>query len=103
MAGRDHPAIPEQYRSIIRWMAQHLEVEYGRLPASWPKTLRLDIDGCGEVLFCHGTPRDDNECFTRLTPEDRPPADFRRAERITGRLRSYPHAVRPNDRQDSSC
>jgi len=71
MAGRDHPAVPKQYRSIIRWMAQHLEVEYRRLLASWPKTLRLDIDGCGEVLFCHGTPRDDNECFTRLTPEDR--------------------------------
>jgi predicted phosphodiesterase len=71
MAGRDHPAVPEQHRSIIRWMAQHLQAEYERLLASWPKTLRLDIEGCGRVLFCHGTPRDDNECFTRLTPEDR--------------------------------
>ncbi|HKC55365.1 MAG TPA: metallophosphoesterase family protein [Vicinamibacterales bacterium] len=71
MAGRDQPAVPEQHRPIIRWMAQHLQFEYGRLLASWPKTLRLDIDGCGQVLFCHGTPRDDNECFTRLTPEDR--------------------------------
>ena len=71
MAGRDHPAVPEQHRPIIRWMAQHLQVEYERLLTSWPKTLRLDIEGCGHVLFCHGTPRDDNECFTRLTPEDR--------------------------------
>jgi diadenosine tetraphosphatase ApaH/serine/threonine PP2A family protein phosphatase len=23
------------------------------------------------VLFCHATPRNENECFTRLTPEDR--------------------------------
>jgi predicted phosphodiesterase len=23
----------------------------------------------GEVLFCHATPRDENESFTRLTPE----------------------------------
>jgi predicted phosphodiesterase len=23
------------------------------------------------VLFCHGTPRDENEIFTRLTPEER--------------------------------
>ena len=69
--GRDQPAVPEQHRPMIRWMAQHLQFEYGRLLASWPKTLRLDIDGCGQVLFCHGTPRDDNECFTRLTPEDR--------------------------------
>jgi predicted phosphodiesterase len=25
----------------------------------------------GEVLFCHATPRNDTEVFTRLTPEDR--------------------------------
>lgn len=71
IAGRDHPAVPEQHRPIIRWMAQHLQFEYGPLLVSWPKTLRLDIEGRGQVLFCHGTPRDDNECFTRLTPEDR--------------------------------
>ena len=71
MAGRDHPAVPEQHRPIIRWMAQQLRVDYGPLMAGWPKTLRLDIEGCGDVLFCHGTPRDDNECFTRLTPADR--------------------------------
>jgi predicted phosphodiesterase len=71
MAGRDHPIVPEEHRPIIRWMAQHLQSEYGRLLTSWPKTLLLNIEGCGEVLFCHGTPRDDNECFTRLTPEDR--------------------------------
>jgi diadenosine tetraphosphatase ApaH/serine/threonine PP2A family protein phosphatase len=35
------------------------------------KTLRLEIPGLGEVLFCHATPRNENECFTRLTPEDR--------------------------------
>ena len=46
MAGRDHPAVPEQHRPIIRWMAQHLQSEYGRLLASWPKILRLDIEGC---------------------------------------------------------
>ena len=39
--------------------------------AGWPKTLRVEILGLGEVLFCHATPRDENECFTRLTPEDR--------------------------------
>src|SRR5262249_23375586 len=42
-----------------------------RLLAGWPKTLRVEIPGLGEVLFCHGTPRSDTEIFTRLTPEDR--------------------------------
>jgi predicted phosphodiesterase len=70
MAGRDPAAVPEQYRPIIRWTAQQLHPEYERLLAGWPKTLRVDIPGLGETLFCHATPRDENECFTRLTPED---------------------------------
>ena len=70
MAGRNPAAVPEQYWPILRWTAQEL-TEYEPLLASWPKTRRLDIAGLGDVLFCHGTPRDDNEVFTRLTPEER--------------------------------
>lgn len=71
MAGRDSVAVPEQYRPIIRWTAQQLHSEHEQLIAKWPKTLRVAIRGLGEVLFCHATPRDENECFTRLTPEER--------------------------------
>ena len=39
--------------------------------ASWPKTFRLEVPGLGPVFFCHATPRNENECFTRLTPEER--------------------------------
>jgi predicted phosphodiesterase len=39
--------------------------------ARWPKTLRIEIDGLGQVLFCHSTPRSETEVFTRLTAEDR--------------------------------
>jgi diadenosine tetraphosphatase ApaH/serine/threonine PP2A family protein phosphatase len=41
------------------------------LLAGWNKTLAVEIGGLGEVLFCHATPRNDSEIFTRLTPEDR--------------------------------
>ena len=71
MAGQDPAAVPEQYRPIIRWTARQLQREYEAILAGWPKTLRIGIDGIGEVLFCHGTPRNENEVFTRLTPEDR--------------------------------
>ena len=71
MAGKNPAAVPEQYLPIVRWTAQELRPEDQRLLASWPKTIRLDIQGIGDVLFCHGTPRDDNEIFTRLTPEER--------------------------------
>jgi putative phosphoesterase len=69
MAGRDIDEVPEPHREPVRWVAQQLHPDYERLLASWPATLRVDIGGLGEVLFCHATPRSDTEIFTRLTPE----------------------------------
>ena len=71
MAGKDISEVPEQYREVIRWTAQQLGSEHERSLASWPATCCVEIQGMGEVLFCHATPRNDTECFTRLTPEDR--------------------------------
>jgi putative phosphoesterase len=71
MAGTDAGAVPEQVREIVRWVAHQLQPEHARLFASWPATLRVEISGLGEVLFCHATPRSDTELFTRLTPEER--------------------------------
>ncbi len=62
--------LPEQYRPAYRWTAQQLLPDYPAVLASWPKTFRLEIDGLGAVLFCHGTPRSETEIFTRLTAED---------------------------------
>lgn len=62
---------PEQFREILRWSAQQLFPEYEQFVAGWPKTLRMEVGGLGAVLFCHATPRDDNEIFTRLTPDER--------------------------------
>ena len=63
--------LPEPLREGYRWVARQLQPEYESLLASWPKTLGLEIDGLGPVLFCHGTPRSETELFTRLTPENR--------------------------------
>jgi len=71
MAGRVPAAVPEAYRPIIRWTAEQLGPEYQRVLAGWPKLLRLPVTGLGDVLFCHATPRNEDECFTRLTPEER--------------------------------
>jgi putative phosphoesterase len=71
MAGTDLGTLPAQAREAIRWTAEQLTPEHAQLFASWPKTLRLEISGLGDVLFCHATPRNENECFTRLTSEDR--------------------------------
>jgi putative phosphoesterase len=70
MAGTDPVGVPEAAREAIRWTAQQLEPEHQRLMASWPQTLRVQLPGLGDVLFCHATPRSDTEIFTRLTPEE---------------------------------
>jgi putative phosphoesterase len=67
--GVESAAIPEPYRETMRWVARQLRDEDEQWLASWPETLRLDIPGLGEVLFCHATPRNDVDVFTRLTPE----------------------------------
>src|SRR5438128_1370911 len=69
-AGNIPAAVPEQYRPPFDRTARAIRGEAGRFVARWPKTCRLDIPGLGDVLFCHGAPRDENEGFTRLTPED---------------------------------
>ena len=71
MGGTEPSEVPEPFREVVRWVAQQLDPEDERLVASWPATLRVEIPGLGEVLFCHATPRSDTEIFTRLTPEDR--------------------------------
>jgi len=63
-------AAPEQWREPVRWTAEQLDTEHERLLAGWPATIRVGISGLGEVLFCHATPHNDTDVFTRLTPEE---------------------------------
>jgi putative phosphoesterase len=70
MAGREPSALPEQQRPIIRWTAERLAAHEHQL-AAWPKMIRIQVPGAGKVLFCHGTPRNENEIFTKLTAEER--------------------------------
>jgi putative phosphoesterase len=71
MAGKDPSQVPEPYRPIIRWTAQQLGPEHEPSIRQWARTIQFEVPGLGSVLFCHATPRDENECFTRTTPEER--------------------------------
>ena len=71
MAGRESSEVPEQFREVIRWNAQQLHPEDEQRLAGWPKTVHVQVRGLGDVLFCHATPRNDVEIFTRLTSQDR--------------------------------
>jgi putative phosphoesterase len=69
LSGREPSKVPEPYWPMIRWNAGQLDADSRRLLASWPKLVTLQIDGLGEVLFCHATPRNEDEIFTRVTPD----------------------------------
>src|SRR5262245_58181044 len=71
MRGIETGGVPEAFREVIRWSGEQIHGEYEALLDHWPLTLRLPITGIGEVLFCHATPRNDTEIFTRHTPDDR--------------------------------
>ena len=71
LAGKVPRLVPEAYRHLIRWNAEQLDDGTRELMASWPMTLRFEVPPLGEVLFCHATPRNENDIFTHLTAEER--------------------------------
>lgn len=70
-AGEKESKVPERFREILRWSAADLTEAQSESIASWPETLNLHVDGVGLVHFCHASPRNDVDIFTRLTPEER--------------------------------
>jgi predicted phosphodiesterase len=70
LAGRT-PQLPEAFRPSVRWNAEQLDSTEQAFIRRWPMTIRMNVPSIGDVLFCHATPRDENEIFTRLTPEER--------------------------------
>jgi len=71
MAGKAATGVPEQYRPALQWTAQQLGPEHQHLLSHWRRTLRMQHPNSGEILFCHATPRNATEIFTRNTPEAR--------------------------------
>ncbi|HEU5403786.1 MAG TPA: metallophosphoesterase family protein [Terriglobales bacterium] len=69
LAGRA-PKVPAQYRPIIDWTAEQHRNDRDVL-ASWPLTLRIVVPGIGTVLFCHATPRNEDELFLKTTAEQK--------------------------------
>jgi len=64
LQGEIRDRMPAAARECLRWAANRLSAEMLDWMRSWPLTAQL-----GDVLFCHATPRDDNEIFVASTPE----------------------------------
>jgi len=64
-------AVPEYFHESIRWNGAQLSSADQEAIDAWPLVLRMTIPGMGAVLFCHATPRDDNEIFTVATADEK--------------------------------
>jgi predicted phosphodiesterase len=64
-------AAPEAWREPVRWTAEQPGPQHRRQMERWPPAREIEMPGAGKVLFCHATPRNDTDIFTRLTPEER--------------------------------
>lgn len=57
--------------SLHEWVAGQLGPEGVAYLETLPPMQRLEVDGLGDTLFCHATPRSDEEIVTPLTPDER--------------------------------
>lgn len=69
--GNQNKKLPLFAQEMHSWSARQLAPEHEQWIAGWPKTVTLQIPTLGTVLFCHATPRDDNEIFVARTDETR--------------------------------
>ncbi len=56
-------------RELGEWPAQQLSDEQLAFLRGLQETVVLDVDGLGPVLFCHGSPRSDEEILTDRSPD----------------------------------
>ena len=61
-----------------RWSAEQLDRGHRAWLGGLPDTQTVDVDGLGPTLFCHGSPRSDEEILTAIS------SDLRVAEAVAG-------------------
>ena len=67
----DPPGGGDLWAERTRWSGAQLERGQRAWLAALPDTQRVAVDGLGPVLFCHGSPRSDEEILTAISPEGR--------------------------------
>jgi diadenosine tetraphosphatase ApaH/serine/threonine PP2A family protein phosphatase len=61
----------EPWTRRARWVHEQLDDEELDFLRGLPHPLPLEVDDLGDVLFCHGSPRSDEEILTAITPPKR--------------------------------
>jgi putative phosphoesterase len=55
---------------LDEWVRAQLDDRHREYIARLPDTVELDVESLGRVLFCHGSPRSDEEMILRTTPDE---------------------------------
>jgi predicted phosphodiesterase len=55
---------------IDEWVVGQLEDRHRDFIAGLPEQVELEVEGVGRVLFCHGSPRSDEEMILKTTPDE---------------------------------
>ncbi|WP_420799300.1 metallophosphoesterase family protein [Ktedonospora formicarum] len=77
------PAMSDEGRAITHWVARQLTSTQRDFLAALPEQIEMQVEGLGEVNFCHATIRNDEEIFTPLTPQARLETIFSEARHDT--------------------
>jgi predicted phosphodiesterase len=70
-ADRDLPPQDDLWRARKDYVWSRLSAEELAAAEAWPLTVTLDVEGLGPTLFCHGSPRSDEEVITAISSEER--------------------------------
>jgi putative phosphoesterase len=71
VAAFDGATIPKWPGPAFDWCASQLTREHRDFLASFTEPVSVEVDGIGRVLFCHGSPRSDEEMMTAETADSR--------------------------------
>lgn len=68
LGGSPNRALPAAVQEAIRWVGDQLDDNQRSMIGDWPGTALADLPHLGAVFFCHATPENDTDIFTRDTP-----------------------------------
>ena len=67
--GGSPPALPPKVLSVFEWTANELSPSDLEEIGQWSNTIELSDSTFGKLLFCHASPRNDTDIYTRETKE----------------------------------
>lgn len=65
------PTLPQAAKDQIAWSVGQLDQPHRDFLASFTAPASFPIDGLGDAVFCHGSPRDEDEIITAITTDER--------------------------------